>query len=222
MSSWLKRQQPIKLYQSSDIPYIILEDGVHLCYDNCYGIREDRAEHNICFYAHPSSFRRINTYFYRFNSFPTVISFTNVLSLDDAIIEGKTIKQAADTDCDPKNITIMKSDYIRMITSSDLSSINDLLEGFDHSFVLVGDTIDPQVRLFEDVAIIIPHRDWRRTAVTVAHNIKEQKDRKYCWTSSIPEMSIACYGVTDSDELIEINKAFRSIGIKDLSISWET
>ena len=75
MSSWLKRQQPTKLYQSSDIPYVILEDGVYLCYDNCYGGQEDRADHNISFYAHPNSLRRLNTYFYRFNSFPMTIPF---------------------------------------------------------------------------------------------------------------------------------------------------
>ncbi len=220
MSLWLKRQQPIKLYQSSDVPYVILEDGVHLCYDNCYGTNKDDSDFNICFEAQSSALKRANTYFYRFSSFPIILPFEQIISLDDTVIEGKTIKHLASSESETKQIIVMKSDYIRSYAGNDLSNINDLLEEYDHSFVLVGETIDPQVRLFEDIAEIILHRHWTRTLVSIAHRIADKQERKYCWTRSLPEINLSCYGI-NLDELKEINSAKDSAGLVDISIRWE-
>ena len=221
MSLWLKRQQPIKLYQSSDLPYVILEDGVHLCYDNCYGINKDDSDFNICFEVQAGILKRANTYFYKFNSFPIVLPFEQIVSLDDTIIEGKTIKHFASSESDMKQIAVMKSDYIRSYTGNDLSDINDLLEGHDHSFILVGDIIDPQVRLFEDIAEIIPHQQWPRTLVSIAHKIADKQERKYCWTHSLPDVDFLCYGI-NLEELKEIDFAKRSTGLTDISVKWES
>ncbi|KKL73432.1 hypothetical protein LCGC14_2074980 [marine sediment metagenome] len=222
MSLWLKRQQPIKLYQSSDLPYVILEDGIHLCYDNCYGINKDNSDFNICFKAQTTSLKRINTYFYKFSSFPIVLPFEQIVSLDETVIEGKTIKHFAASDNDTKRVAVMKSDYIRSYAGNDLSDINDLLEEFDHSFILVGDFIDPQVRLFESIADIIPHQQWSRTIVSIAHKIADRPERKYCWLHSLPDINLSCYGIEGSDELKEINSAKDAIGITDMSVRWET
>jgi len=221
MSLWLKRQQPVKLYQSSDLPYVILEDGVHLCYDNCYGTNKDNSDFNICFETQASNIKRINTYFYKFNSFPIVIPFEQVISLDDTVIEGKTIKHFASSDVDTKQVVVMKSDYIRSYASDDLSEVNDLLDNFDHSFILVGDSIDPQVRLF-DTAKIIPHQSWSRTFVAMAHNMAERPERKYRWTHSLPDMNLSCYGIDGIDELQEINAAKDDVGLYNVSVRWET
>lgn len=221
MSLWLKRQQPVKLYQSSDLPYVILEDGVHLCYDNCYGINKDAGDFNICFETHANNLRRINTYFYRFDPFPIVLPFEQIISLDDTIIEGKTIKHFASSDSDPKEIAIMKSDYIRSYNGDDLSDLNDLLEEYDTSFILVDDDVDPQVRLFEGISTIIPHQEWTRTLVAIAHSLSERSDRKYRWIHSVPEINAACYGIEDSDELKDIHAAKDHIGMNDMSICWE-
>lgn len=222
MSLWLKRQQPIELYQSSDIPYVILEDGVHLCYDNCYGTNKDSSDFNICFQTQASSLKRINTYFYKFNSFPVVLPFQQIVSLDDTVIEGKTIKHFASSESDAKEVAVMKSDYIRSCSNNDLSNINDLLEDFDHSFILVGDSIDPQVRLFEGIANIIPHQQWSRTFVAIAHKLSDRSDRKYRWIHGLPDISFSCYGINGTDELKEINAAKDAVGLNDASVSWES
>lgn len=221
MSLWLKRQQPTKLYQSSDLPYVILEDGIHLCYDNCYGTSKDNLDFNICFEAQAGNLKRINTHFYKFNSFPVVIPFEQVISLDDTVIEGKTIKHTASFDSDTKQVAVMKSDYIRSCAGDDLSNINDLLEEFDHSFILVGDIINPQARLFEDIADIIPHQQWNRTFVSIAHRIAERPERKYCWIHSLPDINLFCYGIEGSEELKDINSAKDAVGIMNMSIRWE-
>ncbi len=221
MSLWLKRQQPIKLYQSSDLPYIILEDGVHLCYDNCYGTSKDSSDFNICFETQAGTIKRANTYFYKFNSFPIVLPFEQVISLDDTVIEGKMIKHFASSESESKQVIAMKSDYIRSCTGNDLSNINDLLAEYDHSFVLVGDTIDPQVRLFDGIAEIVPHQCWARTLVSIAHKIADKQERKYCWTRSLPEIDLSCYGI-NLDELKEIHSARDSTGLLDISVKWES
>ena len=101
--SWLKRQQPVQLYQSSDLPYVILEDGVHLFCDNCFGTQPDNEDFNLSFYAEASQLKRINTYFYRLASFPFIVPFEEVIFLNDAIIEGKTIKHFASSDGEAKS-----------------------------------------------------------------------------------------------------------------------
>lgn len=218
--SWLKRQQPIRLYQESDIPYIILTDGVHLCCDNCYGTKPSMSEHNICFEIEAANLRRINTYFYRISSFPAVIPFSDIISLDDTVIEGRIIKQAADVQGDPQSVAIMKSEYIRHTADVDLADLSDALDDFDASFILVGDNIDPQVRLFGEGSKIIHHRNWTRTLITIADNMCKKSNRKYCWTQTLPELSVACYGISHTDELVKINEIFDVIGINDVSVSW--
>lgn len=220
MSLWLKRQQPIKLYQSSDLPYVILEDGIHLCYDNCYGTVKDHSDFNLSFEVQGHKLKRINTYFYKFNSFPVVIPFEQISSLDDTVIEGKTIKHFASSENDTKRVVVMKSDYIRSYSDGDLSDVNDLLDESDHSFILVGDSIDPQVRLFEDIACIVPHLNWNRTFVLIAHKISERPERKYRWVHSLPDINLFCYGIDGIDELKEIHDAKDKVGL-NMSVRWE-
>ncbi len=220
MSSWLKRQQPIQLYQGSDVPYVILKDGVHLCFDNCFGTHSDGLDHNLCFQVEASALKRINTNFYKFSSFPCILPFVDIVSLDDAVIEGRTIKQASETQDEPKSIAIMKTEYIHHNEDLDLSSISDILCEFDKSFILVGENIDPQARLFEDISTIVPHSGWAKTIVTIADAMCDKSARKYCWTNTVPELSISCYGIDNSDELIEINDIFHDIGVNDVSINW--
>jgi len=217
---WLKRQQPVQLYQASELPYVILEDGVNLCYDNCYGTEiADTAEFNIQFYAPSNALQRINTYFYKFESLPITIPFTDVIKLDNTVVEGKIIKQAASSEGEPCKVVLMKSEYIR--NESELEPISDILEDCDQAFILTGEHIDPQVRLFNDLAHIIPYCNWERTLVSVAHAVSSQKTRKYCWTRSVPEMNLSCYGIESTDELKDIYDASNSVGLSDVSIAWE-
>ncbi len=86
----------------------------------------------------------------------------------------------------------------------------------------MGEVIDPQVRLFEGILDIIPHYDWFRTAVTIADKIAEKTERKYCWTHSVPDLNISCFGINHSDEIQHINIAFDTIGISNVSTEWIT
>lgn len=220
--AWLKKQQPIQLYQASELPYVILENSVKLCFDNCYGtygIKADNNEHMIHFQTSANNLRRINTYFYRFSKFPHTISMSDIISLDDAIIEGRTIKHATFVS-DSKSIAVVNSSHIRSISDRELSTFSNSLDEFDSRFMLVGDNIDPQARLFEGITDIIHHIDWYRTAVSIADKMSEKSDRKYCWTHSVPDLDISYFGVRDSDELRDIRTAFDTIGVPNISIDW--
>ncbi len=216
---WLKKQQPTTLYQASDLPYVILEDGVRLCYDNFYFDCNQEGDHKISFSISPTSLKRINTYCYKINSFPATVEFPDVVFLNDAIIRGKTIKHATLKRDETQSVIIVKSEHITRNSDSDLSEINELLDEHDHSFMLVGETIDPVVRLFEGVSTILHHQNWPRTLVSIANQISDSPDRKYCWTRSLPDLSLSCYGL-DYDEISTINESLAHIGIDDISVQW--
>ena len=215
---WLKKQQPIKLYQSSDLPYVVLEDGVLLCYDNCYGESKENYEHNLCFVESSSNLNRLNTYFYKLGSFPVVVPFFKILELDDCIIEGRVIKTATDSTGDPVTIALIKSDYIR--SSENLDELNDMMDSYDFSIILTNEIIDPQVRLFEDTACLVVHDDWYKTSVFIANKISKASHRKYCWTKRVPEISIDCYGIKEADDVAIFNDTLREIGIQHFNVDW--
>jgi len=220
--AWLKKQQPFKLYQSSDIPYIILEDGIRLCFSNCFGQNPDKSDYNLNFIVQTSSLRRINTFFYKIEPFPITIPFSDVISLDDSVVEGRTIKHFANnTEEEQKNISVVKSEYIRNnISDLELSDFYDNLKNFDHNFILTGETIDPQTRLFDNLSTILHHKDWNRTIVSIANDICSNSYRKYCWTKLIPELQISYFGNTGAKDIPNINDACCNAGL-DVSVNWE-
>jgi len=218
--AWLKKQQPIQLYQASELPYVILKNSVKLCFDNCYGIKKDHNDHAIHFQVSSNNLRRINTNFYRFTKFPYSVPLQDIIYLDSSIVEGRIIKHSISNSSNQKNIAIIKSSYIRNISDEKLNDLNDHLDEFDSCFVLVGETIDPQVRLFAGVSNIVHHRNWYRTAVTIANEMEEKSDRKYCWTHGIPGLDISCFGMSDPDEIQEIGTAFNTIEVPEVSIDW--
>ncbi len=221
MTLWLKRQQPVLLHQSSEIPYVIKKDGVFLCFDNFYGEDRNDSDHHISFHMPRNALQRRSTYYYRIQPFPITIPFEHVHELDDVIVEGKIVKRQSEIIGDSVDIIVAKASYIRMLSGNGFDEFNDLIENFDHAFILTGDDIDPQVRLLDDVANVIQHRNWYRTSVKIADSIHSLSDNKYCWTSSIPELAISCYGLKKNDELNRIQEAFQNIDIPQFSISWE-
>ena len=211
--AWLIKQQPIELYQSSELPYVILENGVHLCYDNCYGQQRDNADHNIHFTVQANFLKRINTHYYKFELFPVTIPFTDIISLDDTIIKGCTIKHIANVQADSLKLAVIQSEYIRNISENELYDFNNKLDDFDHNFILTGESIDPQTRLFDNVSTIIHHFNWYRTFVTIANQICTLNNREYEWTKSIPEISISYYGLPDSDDISKWDPVFENVGL---------
>ena len=221
MALWLKRQQPVLLHQSSEIPYVIKKNGVFLCFDNFYGEVRNASEHHISFYMPRNSLRRRSTYYFKINPFPITIPFDHVHELDNVIVDGKIRKRQSEVVGDSVDIVVAKASYIRRLNGDGFDEFNDLIEKFDHVFILTGEEIDPQVRLLDDVANVIQHRNWYRTSVKIADSICNLSDYKYCWTSAIPELAISCYGLKKNDELSIIQEVFQNIDVPQFSISWE-
>lgn len=218
--SWLKRIHPITLHQASDIPFVILEDGVHLCFSNLYDEENEKTEHHIIFQANRKDIIRYSTNYFRFLKFPVTIPFASIISCDDFIVGGRLIKHAVEQTVDSKDIVIAKSNSLRDIEDEHFQKLADIMADSDHAFVLVDDDIDPQIRILNDVAKMLHHNgDWGRTCVAIANSIHSIGHRKYCWTKSLPEMNVVCYGLKGND-MEQIQNTFDFIGI-NCSVSWE-
>lgn len=216
MGSWLKRQQPISLHHSSDIPYVILEDGVLLCFDNCFSEQKSRSEYQLSLFANKNELKRISTHFYRFSKFPTLIPFDRIIDLNNVIKDGKINKFIPISDDSMKDINIIISDNFDL--DSELEDVPDV----DETFILGKEDITDSIRSVSDIAQIIMHQDWYRTAVQITDQMCANTKRKYCWTKSSPELEIHCYGLMDREEIDDINKCFDDIGVPNFSVSWET
>ncbi len=219
--SWLKRIEPVILRQSSDIPYVVLDDGVLLCFTNYYGEHIDTGDYHISFYANRNKLKRASTNFFSFKTFPFKVTFQDIIELDDTVIEGRIIKSSSEVIGDPKEISVVKMSYIRHLEDEQFQDFVDSIEDYDRMFLLVGDTIDPQARLLSDMVHMIPHQQWIRTGVTIANAICDKPDRKYCWSKSIPEVNISCYGFQDVEEMDEFRESLELIGLKNFCTTWE-
>ncbi len=220
--SWLKRIEPVVLRQSSDIPYIVLDDGILLCFNNYYGEKVDEGDYFISLYASKNKLKRASTNYYSFKQFPTEIAFCDIIELDNnTIIEGRIIKSAAEVVGDPKGIAVVKMSYVRRLKDDEFQEFVDGIDNYHKTFLLIGENIDPQARLLSDITHMIPHQNWIRTSTIIAHNTCDRLDRKYCWSKSIPEITIACYGFQDTDEMDSFVKALELIGVPNFCTTWE-
>lgn len=220
--SWLKRIQPVTLYQSSDLPYVICEDGVRLCHTNMFSESQDKESHFISFTANRHELMRQSTYYHRFLEFPVTIPFEHVVACDDAIIEGRVIKFAAAVSDDLKNITVVKSECISELDDDQWQDLIDVIDESDNGFLLVGEDLPPQARLLDDMVTTIYHNgDWGRTCVGIADAVAPFSQRKYCWTKSLPELQITCYGLESNEDMSAIQDAFSYMGVPNFSVSWE-
>ncbi len=220
--SWLTKIEPLVLYQSSDIPYVILEDGVHLCFDNLFQVTsQDRDDHNITFKFSRNGTKRKSSNYHRILSFPVTIPFSDVLGLNKCVIEGRLVKSASERKDGLCSVALVTSSHIRRLDDDEFQEFVDSLDRFSESFVLVGDQVDPQVRILDDFVTPIYHAgDWGRTCVSIANSLCQLPDRKYCWTRSIPEIDLACFGLREVDHMNKVSNIFNEIGIP-VGTSWE-
>jgi len=97
----------------------------------------------------------------------------------------------------------------------------DVIMTSDETFLLTTEQVDPNTRLLDDFATTICHKqDWGRTCVTIANKIVQQKDRKYCWTKNIPDISVKCYGLESAQDMEQIQNTLDFIGITN-GVIWE-
>ena len=218
--SWFKRNNSIVLTQSSEIPYVILEDGVFLCFDNLYSTEHYDAEHSIQFIVYPNDISRQSTNYFRLKKFPKVIPFHEIIKLDDAIINGKIIKVSHDYQEDTKSILLAKSSYAKKLNNNRLQSFIESLDEYDKSFLLVGENFDDRLRMLEDSMQIIYHRGWYPTSVSIANQVCELSNRKYCWTKYLPELDIETFGLKDPKEMRRVNECLDNIGVTNKEIVW--
>jgi len=218
--NWLHKIEPVILEQSSDVPYVVLEDGVQLCYDNMYYESDDHSDHHIKFLAHKQDLKRRSASCWRFRQFPTIIPFKDVLSLDDVVLDGKVIKIAAEVSSDPKSILVIRSKALNNMEEEEFQEVIDSIDEYDYSFLLTASELDTYDRLLADTLDIIHHRGWHHSCVAIADRICPTKHRKYCWTKNLPELSMTIYGLEHPDDLETVSNCFDDIGITEKEITW--
>ncbi len=217
--NWLNRIEPITLEQSSDVPFVVLEDGVRLCFDNMYYESSDHVDHHIRFTAHKPDLVRRSANCWRFKDFPVTIPFKDVVTLDDVVIDGKVLKMASDRPADPKSILVVRSKSLNDMEEEEIQEITDSIDDYDYAFLLTGSELDTYDRLLADTMEIIHHRGWHYSCVAMADRICN-KHRKYCWTKTAPELHITVFGLEHSDDLEYVSNCFDDIGISEKEVIW--
>lgn len=222
--SWLNQILPIVLHQGSEIPYVILEDGVHLCFENLFYEEAYKSERNITFKISRKLIKRQSTKTYKLTEFPIVVPFSSIVALDDTVVEGRIIKHATTKIDETKEVIVIRDRFLRRIDDNELDSIVDVLENSDAGFLLIGKNIDPQARLLDGLVEPILHdsKDWGRTCVTIADRLCPTSHRKYCWTKSVPDCNIHFYGLTESDDMDVIQNCLDFAGLTNFEAHWES
>lgn len=218
MSSWLKKAEPVTLEQSSTVPYVILEDGVRLCFDNLFSEQSDSSDHHIKFTAGKNMLTRQSTNYWRFLEFPVIVPFSEIVRLDNCIVNGKLIKQSSGSIRGSKTVSITLLDYLT--ESSSIDEYIDTVDEYDHNFVLVGEDLDSDAHLVQDVAELITHEDWFKTVVTIADRVARPGPRRFCWTRRLPELSVVCRGFKSSNDMEDFTNILEWIGVSDYDCQW--
>lgn len=215
--SWLQKTEPITLYQSSPIPYVVL-DHVYLCFSNSFSeskpnVKED---YQIEFQTSRSALKRQSATYYQFCDFPVQIPLKNITIKTNEIHDIE--KNTSD-----KKISMISSTYVDRLSNKKSQSLLSFLEKrFDSIFILVQDEIGENSRLFEEVCSPILHNntDWGRTCISILDEICPFKFRGKNWTKhSLSSLDITCFGLEDVDYLDQINDIFNHVGVS-ITTDW--
>lgn len=216
--SWLKRQQPIELYQSSDLPYVITDEGLKLCFDNCYSdLKEDNS---MSFRISKKMLYRISSHYYKIRPFPYIVPFQDVIDIPKIVSDGKIIKEAIHQEHNKRTLLVRDS-YIDKLSYMKLHKLLDKINK-TKSFILVGNNdsnLYSSVKALHDIADVIHHISWYRTMVHVAGSLCKQ--RGVNWTKMLPGISMDCYGLHEG-ELSKIDTAMKYIGVGHCDYKWKT
>jgi hypothetical protein len=179
-------------------------------------------EHNIVMQINRNDIKRASTYYCYFLDFPVTIPFDNIIQLDNTVIDGKIIKHASIEELDEKDIAIIKADYVDNLDENEFQDFMNVVDTYDSIFIKTDDDLSTKVRLMSDFASVVQNSSWERTCIKIADTMCVKRDRKYCWTHSVPGLNISCYGLEDSDEVCKINDIFSDIGVSNYCITWKS
>lgn len=213
---WLKRADALLLHQESDLPYIVHENGVYLCFANAYveqtGTGTSRDQHSIEFRIHPEAAMRQSTSFYKIREFPATVPFSAVVCLDDFIQNGAIEKRDVPKNTDTADIALIRGGYLKKISSDDFDDLFDNIADYNRSFILIGDELDERVRSLSEVAEAVYHEEWFHTAVFVADQLCRGSHRRYGWLNGVPSLNISCFGFKP-EHIERINAVFDDLGL---------
>lgn len=219
--SWLTKVEPLFLYQESDIPYVLLKNGVFLCFSNLYSTDKIAStEYSIGFSYNKFNVAKQSAGYVKIKTFPKLIPLSDV-SFVNGISDYKAYKTSkiVVTDLEEKKISIIRAGFINRLSRDD---IYDLVDNFDKTFVLSGENVLSCIRNLDDNVSTICHKnsDWGRTCVHIADHMSSSGDRQSPWTETVPPLDISCFGLRETEYLDKINSIFSEIGIQ-VSTKWE-
>lgn len=222
MSVWLKKIEPVTLYQSSEIPYVIRETGILLCFNNLFSSHpENFNQYTISFQAHKNQIKRQNTNFFKLNSFPALIELDPNTEVGNIIKQGEyqqPIEHIQNNEW--QKIAIISDKYINHMREQELKKFILELKLHDYSFIAHSHDIGPKVRYMSDYAIPTWHYNWHRTLAAISDNIIKNSYRGYNWTKQAGLFDIKCFGFDILENSNKAKRAINNIGINDSNFVW--
>ena len=208
---WLKQTTPATIYQSSVLPYVVREDGLHLCFDNIYQLDPPTYydTYHIAFKISKKSIFRYSTNYCRLNDFPAIIPLEDIVELNENRIPPPKNEEI-------KNICLIQSDYSERISDKKFRRLQNRLEFYDASFLLTHGTIGPHSRSLNDATHTLYNESvnsWGRMGIQVADTLCETLERDFCWTYRVPELDIDFYGLKEG-EMGELQEMLEFIGLR--------
>lgn len=214
--SWLQKSEPISLYQTSSIPYLILNNNIYLCHSNFYAIEHPKIfdDYTIIFSSPRQLLSQQSASYHKFKKFPVTINKKDILTYMYPNYKEETQES--------QRIAIIDAKHINKLRSRALGDFFNEVENFDFRIILTNENIESNTRIFEDNSSMIFHEnsDWWRTCILIAHETYKSKFRGNNWTTNLGGLEIYCYGLESTDFIKEIEDIFQKMKI-DTEISWE-
>lgn len=221
--SWIKRIQPITLSQSSDLPFVVLENGLYLCFDNFYESSKQNPRDNSMFLRFTANkhelLRRASSH-YRFLKFPTIVPFECILEYDRIIVDGHVTKTEIEPSNEIKHILVISAEWFDDSTSDQRDHISDLSDQSDKTFLLINQLSAIKNKM-ETAETIHHNNDWGRVCVSIFDKMCDRPDRGFGWTNSLPEINLSFYGLSDATEMEHIQSIIDFLDIQNCSATWE-
>lgn len=219
--AWFKKFQSTNLYQSSDIPYVILDNHVLLCFDNLYSTRkENNSEFSISFQADKKQITTQSATLYRLNTFPEKIKLNNVDFVNN--IKVSQLKKNAKKTIDSESIALVNYVMLKRMSDRKFDNFTNQMSDYDHKFLLTNDKLGYMCLKTDNILKYIYHsnNNWHKTCAEIAYNISIDEPKDINWTKNIPSLDIYCFGLQDRDIIKKIGSSFNDMGINSC-ISWE-